>query len=197
MPDLSTFRNSLNLYLDRFPEERARQDQLLSLLDHGKDVFDRRNMVGHVTASALVFDSTEQHVLLVHHRGLNRLIQPGGHVDATDPDLVEAAKREVGEETGVTGARLHPWHTGRPFPFSIGTHKIPARPEKGEGEHWHHDVLYLLIAPENCAISPQLEEVWEARWFPRDRLVASRVPSLSQLRDKLLREGWSFEREQV
>ncbi len=176
--DAATFQNILCRYLQHFPEERELLGRLSSLLEGGADPFDRKNMEGHITASALVFDPDEARVLLVHHRGLNLWIQPGGHIEATDPDLMAAVRREVAEETGVTELQPHPWHADRPFPFHINSHRIPARPAKGEGAHWHHDALYLMRAPAGAEIRPQLEEVGAVRWVPPRVLQESTDPTL-------------------
>ncbi len=56
---------------------------------------------GHFTASGFVTDPTNSRMLVIHHRRLDMWLQPGGHVEPTDPTLLAAAVREVLEETGV------------------------------------------------------------------------------------------------
>lgn len=56
---------------------------------------------GHLTASAFVLHPTDQSIALVHHAKLDMWVQPGGHVEAGDPDHESAARREVEEECGL------------------------------------------------------------------------------------------------
>ena len=74
----------------------------LRLLEQGRAALDRRNYEpGHVTASGIVFSPDRAAMLLVYHRRLERWLQPGGHIDLDDDSVMEAAAREVLEETGV------------------------------------------------------------------------------------------------
>lgn len=133
-------------------------------------MFSRKNFEGHVTASALVFNPEMDKVLLIHHKGLNKWLQPGGHVE-NDATLWDAAVREVVEETGINGVQPHAWHGKHGgIPLDVDTHDIPARPQKGEPQHIHHDCLYLAIAPAATAVTLQLEEVTDAKWQPLDYL---------------------------
>ena len=63
-------------------------------------------------------------------------------------------------------------------PFDLDVHTIPAR--KGEPEHDHHDVRFLLLATgdERCVIS---DESIDLRWFALDE-VASVTTEVSVLR---------------
>lgn len=173
----------LTSYLKVFPHEK---DELLLLAEQIKDnddqLFNRKNMRGHVCASALVLNEAQDKVLFIHHKAMNFWMQPGGHFDATDPSLLDAAEREVREETGLTQLQLHPWHLVRAVPFDIHTHPIAARPEKDEGEHFHHDYIFLLISKGNDT-SLQAEEIEDARWIPLTELHT--YPGL-RLRDRFL-----------
>lgn len=50
------------------------------------------------------------------------------------------------------------------LPVDIDSHLIPARPERGEPEHWHHDFRYVVRAAEGHEIRPDLAEVHGAEW---------------------------------
>jgi 8-oxo-dGTP pyrophosphatase MutT (NUDIX family) len=124
-------------------KERADRDAILALLRSGKDAFARTRFVpGHVTGSAFVLDAKEERLLMLHHRKLDRWLQPGGHADPGETDPFETALREAAEETGIEGLIAHP---RAPRPFDVDVHPIPER--KGEPAHRHHDVRYLLVAP--------------------------------------------------
>ena len=69
-------------------EARSRR-QTLELLQGTETPFDRNHYVpGHITASGLVLSPNGNSVLLVFHRRLQAWLQPGGHVDKSDPDVV-------------------------------------------------------------------------------------------------------------
>jgi len=157
---LAHARAQLAAYLQIFPAERAElQALLLQLGDGDADVFARANMRGHITTSGLVFDAAAAKVLLIHHKVLDRWLQPGGHHEGSDTLPVSAA-REVAEETGV---EVLP--DGPAAPFDVETHAIPANPAKGEGSHWHHDFIYLFAADSTRPLQPQWTEVNGVTWM--------------------------------
>lgn len=94
---------------------------------------------GHLTASGIVLSAARDRVLLVHHKRLQRWLQPGGHIESADTTLLEAARREVLEETG---ADLDPGF--EPRLAGMDVHEIPAA--RGEPAHLHHDVLFVFSA---------------------------------------------------
>lgn len=157
--------NTLIDYLARFPAERDDQQPLIQQIAEDDDIFNRKNMRGHIVSSALVLNAALDSVLFINHKALKSWLQPGGHYEAPG-DLWESACREVLEETTVSGIVRHAWHKANPVPFDVHTHSIPARPAKNEGPHQHHDFLYLAIAPANAPLKPQVEEVDGVRWVP-------------------------------
>jgi len=163
-------QQQLERYLQRFPGEAQRLDALrLQLDEDAGDPLSRANMRGHVTTSALVLDATLQHLLMIHHRVIGRWLQPGGHYESggSGAGLWDSALREVAEETGLDLQILqaHPGF-GSALPLDIDSHAIAANPRKGEEAHWHHDYAYLVIAPMDQALAPQLDEVAGVAWRP-------------------------------
>jgi 8-oxo-dGTP pyrophosphatase MutT (NUDIX family) len=147
-------------YLNRHSDKVL--PRLREQLAQPQPMFARSNMTGHITASGLVLTPTVE-VLLVAQLGLGKWLQPGGHVDADDTEIWQAAAREIREETGVS-AVLHPGHAAHGGqPADIDTHAMPARPEKGEGAHWHHDCLFVFVT-ERTAIERQVSEVSAVCW---------------------------------
>ena len=137
------------------------RDLVLLLLDHTPAPFSRDQfMPGHITCTGLVLDPARADVLLIHHGRLDRWLLPGGHVEPADPTLVEAARREVVEETGVL---LDP--DLAPLLVDIDVHGIP--PGKGEPYHLHHDLLFAFRA-----LSRDVQVSHESRdiaWSSRDQ----------------------------
>ena len=147
---------------EREVEEGFRK-KMISLLDTFPGCFTRSCFPAHFTGSCLVVSSDGQKALLHHHRKLNRWLQFGGHCDGEE-DVLRVAQREALEESGIEGLILA---SARPFDLDI--HEIPAK--DGEPAHWHYDVRYVLIAPEN-AVFQTSPESHELRWFSPDEMEA-------------------------
>jgi 8-oxo-dGTP pyrophosphatase MutT (NUDIX family) len=133
---------------------------ILEFLSRHADPFDRRIAEGHFTASALILSRSGDEVLLLHHRKLQRWLQPGGHGEAGETSGEAVALREAREETGILDLELHP---SAPRPLDVDIHAIPARP--GEPAHSHLDLRYLVLAPDGSAITRQVDESNDLRWF--------------------------------
>jgi 8-oxo-dGTP pyrophosphatase MutT (NUDIX family) len=116
--------------------------------------FDRYAAPVHVTASAIV--TGPRGVLLHRHKRLGLWLQPGGHIDP-DEEPVDAALREVTEETGVAG-RL--WSSS---PVHVDVHG-------GGLGHVHLDLRWLIAADGEPA--PGRGESPEVRWFGWDEAMA-------------------------
>ena len=155
---------ALSLYLQRFPGEQAAMTALADqLATDPLDVFDRKNMRGHITTSAFVIDVAASKMLLIHHKLYDRWLQPGGHFDGGEL-LWQSALREVAEETGALQAQLHVWSGAVACPFDIDTHDIGPQPKKEEGAHFHHDYVYLVEVDSALPLTPQTSEVFDAKW---------------------------------
>ena len=182
---MSTVAEILEWYIGIHPEARQQLSVLLDQLAKGEDVISRSNFTGHVTGSGLVLSEDYTKVLLIHHRFLNLWLQPGGHMEPYETDPYETALREVQEETGIHDVTPVDSHNPRMRPpVHINSHHIPARPEKGEPEHWHHDFRYAFIAqPER--LRHQLEEVYAAEWMPLDDSRVQALPWIQQVVSEL------------
>lgn len=150
-------------YLETFPEDKKNLEILLSQTQEKKDIFNRKNFVGHIVANALIINDKKE-VLTIFHNKLKMYIQPGGHVDNTDHSVLDATLREVREETGLDSLVLDPWHIENEIPIFIESHLIPENLKKDEKEHYHHDFMYVFRT-ENDDIKLQLEEVSDFKWI--------------------------------
>jgi len=135
-----------------------------NLILSGPNPFSRFTKEGHITASGLVVENGK--VLLIFHSHIKRWLQPGGHIDAGETPI-DAAIREVYEETGLVCELA----AGSCDPLDIDVHIIPSNPSKGEEEHLHIDLLYLLKVVKEGA---PLEEI-EFNWFPFDQVKCARI----------------------
>lgn len=148
-------------YMQRCPERAKTAERILHFVAETPDCFCRTHAAGHITGSAWLLNPAGDKALLTLHRNLKRWMQTGGHADG-DPDVLRTALREAEEESGITGIR--PLCTDI---MDVDIHTIPANPRKGEGEHLHYDIRFLLQAPhEDYVISDESDDL--AWWTPAD-----------------------------
>ena len=154
-------------YADRYPDEVGVVQRVRALVESHADCFDRTCRPGHITGSAWVVSGDRERALLVHHRKLNRWIQPGGHADG-DPDVRAVALREATEESGLADLE----HAAD-LPLDIDVHIIPARYDAAgelvEDAHEHHDIRFLITAPGQ-APPVVSDESHDVRWFTRSEI---------------------------
>lgn len=176
---LSALREQLNGYLPTDAGEQGFVARMLELTRAEAACARSHFEPGHFTASAFVLSPNLSELILIHHRKLGIWVQPGGHIDATDPDLESAARREVAEEVGLH--ELRPLTTSHAL-FDIDIHAIPAR--KDEPRHEHFDVRFAFVA--STRDFERSEEVADARWVPLDNVRAITTdPSVLRAVDKL------------
>ncbi len=147
------------------PAEARDRSRILAFVGRHPDPFDRRIAEGHLTGSAITVSADGGRVLLLHHRKLDRWLQPGGHAEPGEASGEQVALREAAEETGIAGLALHP---RAPRPLDVDVHEIPAR--GGEPAHQHLDLRYLVVAPAGAVVVPALAELHAIRWVPWDAL---------------------------
>jgi 8-oxo-dGTP pyrophosphatase MutT (NUDIX family) len=153
--------------------ERRMLASMIQFATTHEDCCERSLATGHMTGSAWVVDLDQTHVLLTHHRKLNRWLQMGGHADG-DSDLLAVALREAREESGLTRLEVL-----QQTPFDVDVHEIPERGT--EPRHFHYDVRFLLQADrrEPLVVS---EESHALAWLPLRELAAQ-----TDLEDSLAR----------
>lgn len=146
------------------PLEASCREQILAALD--ARVFSKTTFSpGHVTSSALVVSPDERSILLVAHRDFGLWLQPGGHLDPQDEDLLAAARRELREECGLTQLDRPAWAAGI---LDLDVHRVPQGLKRGEPAHLHFDVRFAFRA-RTLAVQAA-SDAKDARWFPLDDL---------------------------
>ncbi len=136
-------------YLKIFPNEKEKLNKLKSLIDNNENnynnLFNRKNFEGHITASGYIYSKAEKKILLLEHKALKKFLQPGGHAELLDNEIIDTAKREIKEETGLQDLELVNIAINKNIPLDINTHFIPKNEKKKEDGHYHHDFRYLFI----------------------------------------------------
>jgi len=142
----------LTALLDRYrPEgdaETADIQRVRTLVEAAADPY-RRELLLHVTASALIVHPPTARVLLRWHQRQQAWLQVGGHGDPGETDPLAIVAREAEEETGL--ADLVPWPDGEIRHVVI----VSVPPGKGEPAHEHADVRFFMATGTPDAIRPE------------------------------------------
>ena len=172
-------RQALSAFQPADVAEAEHRLAMLRLIESPGEVFSRRHFEpGHFTASAFVLNPSGERLLLIHHAKLGRWLQPGGHVDPADADLLAAARRELAEEAGLTAV-----DAVGPKPFDLDVHAIPAF--GAEPAHRHFDVRFLFRARGEALRAGS--DARAARWSPLATMaLVDSDASVLRARDKLL-----------
>ncbi|GAA1321548.1 NUDIX domain-containing protein [Brachybacterium rhamnosum] len=147
----------------------------LSVLRAEPDALWRDGGPRHLTASAVVIDAPAEHVALVWHRKGRFWVQPGGHLEAGDPSLEAAARREVAEEIGLDDLE----RVG-PGPAVLHRHALSAAFGSCR-EHWDVQHLFRAAAPAAELTLRPSDESPEVRWVPWPLLSTGPERSVAEL----------------
>ncbi len=148
--------------------EQRRLNYLAHLETHGADAVSRDGCPDHLTGSGFVFDPTLDHVAMVFHGKARLWLQPGGHFESGDGGVVDAALREIREETGLDvspeAIRI----------VDLDHHQLPAAFGRCTS-HLDVRVAAVLDEPQPVVVSEESEAV---QWCAVDDLPEPTDPDL-------------------
>lgn len=164
--------------------DELQANQFIDFIRENPACCERGLPIGHLTGSAWLVSNDGQRALLMHHRKLNRWLQPGGHADG-NADLAQVALREAIEETGLTEMYVES------DIYDLDRHRIPAR--GNEPEHWHYDVRFVVRAMGG-ELFVQNEESLALAWFDIKKLAndGELDESIRRMAQKWLRPPTKF-----
>ncbi|SMG40734.1 NUDIX domain-containing protein [Marivirga sericea] len=174
----------LKNYIPVSETEQRYKEKMLELYEtKGEQAFNRSNLEAHFTASAWIVDPYSKEILLLHHKKLNKWLQPGGHADG-ETNLEAVARKEVKEETALENL-----HLIRDEIFDIDIHLIPEN--KGIPQHEHFDVRFAYFC--NDIEKTQINfESNDFHWINLDKVESlTNEPSILRMKakSKLLLNG--------
>jgi 8-oxo-dGTP pyrophosphatase MutT (NUDIX family) len=162
-------------YAARFPDEAQTVERFVGFVTGEPRCFERDCWSGHVTGSAWLVNAASTHVLLTHHRKLNRWLQLGGHSDG-DHDPLRVACREAAEESGLI---VEPVSV---VLFDLDIHPIPAR--RADPAHLHFDARFALRVDGSERFRAS-DESHALRWVAIDDLATvTTEPSMLRMAHK-------------
>ena len=153
-------RAQLEAYVPCCEQEERDRALMLDCLSE-EDIFLRRNLRSHMTASAWIVNHDRTKVLMAYHNIYQSWAWLGGHADG-ERDLLSVALREAREESGV----LHIKPVSEEV-FSVEVLTVDGHVKRGQyvPSHLHLNVTYLLEADEGDRLSAKMDENSGVRWF--------------------------------
>lgn len=163
--------STLSSYLEIFPNEVNRQKILMEYLskNDNEQIIDWNNFNGHLVATGFIYSKKDKKFLVLYHKDLKMYLFPGGHIDPNDKTPLEAAKREVEEETGLKENLLNLVGDAL-VPIDIDTHIIEYNERRNLPAHYHFDFRYLFTIDEIENINIDEEEHNDYKWIDINEL---------------------------
>jgi len=162
-----TLLKTINEYFKIFPDEEERLKILKNFVSQNSysDVTDWNNFYGHIVGSAFIYSLKEDKFLALYHNDFKIFIYPGGHVDKTDLNILDAAKREVKEETGLEDYQVYNISNNPLLPIDIDIHNISYNEKLDLPEHLHFDFRYLFIIDHIVNVKTDPNEMRTYKWI--------------------------------
>ena len=159
-----------NDYLSLYPLEKDKLELFSSFLVNHQDeeLTDWNNFDGHIVASGFIYSKQDKKFLLLFHKDFNMFVYPGGHVDSDDESILEAAKREIKEESGLDELTYLPVSDNLLVPFDIAIHKVGYNERLNLPEHYHFDFRYIFSLDNLSDVHVDGDEMSDYKWVDLD-----------------------------
>ena len=105
---------------------------------------------------------------MLFHNDFKRYVYPGGHVDKTDKTILDAAIREIKEESGINDFELVKITNNENVPMDIDIHLIGYNERLNLPEHYHFDFRYLFVINKISDVKVDPEEHFNYKWIDID-----------------------------
>ena len=148
----STLISQIESFIPCNEQEKADKEITLRWIENFDDICLRENLFAHMTASAWVVSPDRKKVLMAYHNLYDSWAWLGGHADG-DWDMLRVARKEVQEESGVSGLKLL-----SPDIISLEILTVDGHEKRGSyvPSHLHLNVTYLFEADpaEDLRVKP-------------------------------------------
>ena len=168
MKDL--FLELINKYLYLFPEEKEKYSTFTEYLKNNNDITDWNNFNGHVVVGGFIYAKQEKKFLVIYHNDLKMYLYPGGHIDNSDLNPLEAVKREIKEETGISNINEIILSDNKLVPIDINIHMIPYNERLDLKEHYHYEFRYLFTIDSIQEVTLDTTESSSFKWIDINEL---------------------------
>lgn len=155
-------------YMPVNEQEETDKRTLLQWLSRPEDISIRKNLTGHLTASAWVVTPDRTKVLMAYHKLYDSWAWLGGHADG-DWDLCHVSTKEAREESGIEMLRLV-----SESPISLEILTVNGHEKKGKYVpcHLHLNLTYLYEAESDQVLHCKPDENSSVAWIPMENLAA-------------------------
>ena len=164
------FLELINKYLYLFPEEKEKYKEFTEYLKNNNDITDWNNFNGHVVVGGFIYAKKEKKFLVIYHNDLKMHLYPGGHIDNTDLNPLEAVKREIKEETGISNINEIILSDNKLVPIDINIHMIPYNERLNLKEHYHYEFRYLFTIDSIQEVTLDTTESSSFKWIDINEL---------------------------
>ena len=153
--------NALQSYVPYNEQEERDRDIMLQLLKTQDNILERENQTVHFSASSWLLNKEHTKVLMIYHNIYHSWSWTGGHADG-EANLLEVAKREAMEETGIKNII-----TVSDEIYSVEILTVDGHVKRGSyvPSHIHLNVTYLMEADEQEVLRVKPDENSGVKWF--------------------------------
>lgn len=147
-------------------QEVKDKEVFLKYISEFDNILTRENEYAHFCSSALIVNKAKDKVLMVYHNIYKSWCWVGGHADG-ESDLIEQAKREINEETGITRFKA----LSENF-ISIDTLPVFGHFKRGKyvPAHTHLNVAFLFVADDSEPLRVKEDENSKVEWIDIDKV---------------------------